>query len=142
MIYNINGAHYYNLIDYGVRNLAIYKDKVNALNVFPVPDGDTGTNMLLTLENGFSAIRDSSLPLNEMARTFARAVVFGARGNSGVIVSQFFKGMAESFYETENADFCEFASALEKGVEAAYKAVINPVEGDEFTYMIMPMRLK
>ena len=133
MIYNINGAHYYNLIDYGVRNLAIYKDKVNALNVFPVPDGDTGTNMLLTLENGFSAIRDSSLPLNEMARTFARAVVFGARGNSGVIVSQFFKGMAESFYETENADFCEFASALEKGVEAAYKAVTNPVEGTILT---------
>lgn len=133
MVYNINGAHYYNLIDYGVRNLAIYKDKVNALNVFPVPDGDTGTNMLLTLENGFSAIRDSSLPLGEMSRAFARAVVFGARGNSGVIVSQFFKGMSEYFYEIDSADFCEFASALEKGVQAAYKAVSNPVEGTILT---------
>lgn len=133
MIYNINGLHFYNLIDYGIRNLAIYKDKVNALNVFPVPDGDTGTNMMLTLQNGFAAMKDPSLPLYESARVFAREVAFGARGNSGVIVSQFFKGISEAFFETESVDFCEFVSALENGVKCAYSAVANPVEGTILT---------
>lgn len=133
MIYNINGTHFYNLLDYGIRNLAVYKDKVNMLNVFPVPDGDTGTNMLLTLQNGLAAIKDTKLSLGKMAQSFARAIVFGARGNSGVILSQFFRGMSESFYDLETADFCEFASALEHGVDSAYKSVANPVEGTILT---------
>ncbi len=133
MIYNINGLHFYNLLDYGIRSLAVYKDKVNALNVFPVPDGDTGTNMLLTLQNGFAAIEGSDIPLGEMAKTFARAVIFGARGNSGVIVSQFFRGLSESFYEKASADFCELVSALENGVACAYESVSNPVEGTILT---------
>ena len=95
MLYNIDGINFRNLLDYGIRSLAVYKDKVNALNVFPVPDGDTGTNMLLTLQNGYEAISETEASLGETARSFSRAIVFGARGNSGVIVSQFFRGLCE-----------------------------------------------
>ncbi len=133
MIYNINGVHFRNLIDFGIRSLAVYKDKVNALNVFPVPDGDTGTNMLLTLQNGFSAINNSEAALGETAKNFSRAVVFGARGNSGVIVSQFFRGLCEPFYGKETVDFCELVTALENGVQCAYKSVSRPVEGTILT---------
>ena len=94
MITQINGQHYRNLLDYGVRNLALYEDRVNALNVFPVPDGDTGTNMLVTLQSGFAAIQSSTAELPDAAKRFATAVSFSARGNSDVIVSQFFKGFS------------------------------------------------
>ena len=87
----INGARFRELINYGMKNLILNRDEVNALNVFPVPDGDTGTNMVLTLQNGASAMNSKSL--SENARSFSKAIVFGARGNSGVILSQFFKGL-------------------------------------------------
>ena len=90
MIKEINGQQYYDMIDYGIRNLSIHKERVNALNVFPVPDGDTGTNMLVTLQSGLGAVTDSDKALCDVSRKFARAVTFGARGNSGVILSQFF----------------------------------------------------
>ena len=90
MIHTINGQLYHNLIDYGIRNLVLYRDRVNGLNVFPVPDGDTGTNMILTLQNGYFAIKDKNQSLAEAAKNFASAIIFGARGNSGVITSQFF----------------------------------------------------
>ena len=133
MIHNINGIHFRNLLDYGIRSLAVYKDKVNALNVFPVPDGDTGTNMLLTLKNGFEAIKDENGSLDELTRLFSRAIIFGARGNSGVILSQFFRGMCEKLYDRESADFNELVTALENGVASAYKAVAKPVEGTILT---------
>ena len=133
MIKEINGQQYYDLIDYGIRNLSIYKDRVNALNVFPVPDGDTGTNMLVTLQSGLGAVTAEKKELSEVSRSFARAVTFGARGNSGVIVSQFFKGLSEQFYDSDIADYSQFIEALENGVKCAYLAVPQPVEGTILT---------
>lgn len=133
MIKEINGQQYYDLIDYGIRNLSIYRDRVNALNVFPVPDGDTGTNMLVTLQSGLCAVSDGKKELSDVSRKFARAVTFGARGNSGVIVSQFFKGLSESFYDSEIVDYHQFIEALENGVKCAYLAVPQPVEGTILT---------
>lgn len=133
MIKEINGQQYYDLIDYGVRNLSIYKDRVNALNVFPVPDGDTGTNMLVTLQSGLDGVEVGEKELSDISRQFARAVTFGARGNSGVIISQFFKGISETFYGLESINCIEFVEALENGVKCAYKAVPQPVEGTILT---------
>lgn len=135
MINTINGRHYINLIDYGIRNLTCHCEKVNQLNVFPVPDGDTGTNMVKTLQKGFSAIEGQAGELSELSKKFAKAVVFGARGNSGVIVSQFFKGFSESFAHLEHADCNAFLSALENGVSCAYRAVSHPVEGTVLTVL-------
>lgn len=133
MIKDFNGQQYYDLIDYGIRNLSVYKDRVNELNVFPVPDGDTGTNMLVTLQSGFSAVPAGEKILSDVCNRFARAVTFGARGNSGVIVSQFFKGISERFYGSEVADYRQFVDALENGVKCAYQAVPQPVEGTILT---------
>ena len=133
MIKQINGQQYYDLIDYGIRNLSLYKDRVNALNVFPVPDGDTGTNMLVTLQSGLGAVTAEKKELSEVSRSFARAVTFGARGNSGVIVSQFFKGLSENFYDSDIVDYSQFIEALENGVKCAYLAVPQPVEGTILT---------
>ena len=135
MITAINGSLFRNLIDYGIRNLILYRDKVNDLNVFPVPDGDTGTNMVKTLQNGFAVIAQEGDRLSELSKKFAKAVVFGARGNSGVIVSQFFKGFSECFYDVDQADCARFVSALERGVQCSYRAVSNPVEGTILTVL-------
>ncbi|MBO5249041.1 MAG: DAK2 domain-containing protein [Clostridia bacterium] len=135
MIQTINGRHYQSLIDYGIRNLMRHCDEVNDLNVFPVPDGDTGTNMVKTLQNGFNAIRGSTEELPALTRKFAKAVVFGARGNSGVIVAQFFKGFSEGLIDVTEADCIHIASALSSGVNAAYRAVAHPVEGTILTVL-------
>lgn len=135
MITQINGQHYRNLLDYGVRNLALYEDRVNALNVFPVPDGDTGTNMLVTLQSGFAAIQSSTAELPDAAKRFATAVSFAARGNSGVIVSQFFKGFSQLFFDENAVDYATVARAMENGVKCAYQAVPNPVEGTLLTVL-------
>ncbi len=135
MIKTINGRHYQNLIDYGIRNLMLYCDQVNDLNVFPVPDGDTGTNMVRTLQNGFHAIQGLTAELPELSRRFSKAVVFGARGNSGVIVAQFFKGFSEGLFDVTEADCRQVVSALEQGVNAAYRAVAHPVEGTILTVL-------
>lgn len=129
----IDGQEYRNLIDFGLRNLALYKDEVNTLNVFPVPDGDTGTNMVMTLQNGYIAIKESGQDLSEVSKKFANAIVFGARGNSGVIMSQFFKGISEYFFQMREADPSAFTAALKQGVECAYKAVSSPAEGTLLT---------
>ncbi|MBR5880744.1 MAG: DAK2 domain-containing protein, partial [Clostridia bacterium] len=135
MIHQIDGQHYKKLIDYGIRNLSIHKDYVNDLNVFPVPDGDTGTNMALTLQNGFAVIAEYDLSLREAAAKFAKAVVYGARGNSGVITSQFFKGFSEQLATADTADVHVLAEALDAGVKCAYGAVAQPVEGTILTVM-------
>ena len=134
MTYIINGQSFYNMLDYGIKNLTNSRDEVNALNVFPVPDGDTGTNMVLTLKNGFAAM-DENAKLSENAKKFAQAIVYGARGNSGVILSQFFKGFSECFCALDEADAFAFCIALKKGVKCAYSAVSNPAEGTILTVM-------
>ena len=129
----IDGQEFRGLIDYGLRNLALYKTEINTLNVFPVPDGDTGTNMVMTLQNGYNAIKDGDQSLSSVSKSFADAIVFGARGNSGVIISQFFRGFSECFFEKSEADLPEITKALEKGVECAYTAVSVPTEGTILT---------
>lgn len=133
MIYTISGQRFREMIDYGVRNLNIHRQIVNQLNVFPVPDGDTGTNMVTTIANGLNGVNASAPSLSDVAKGFADAVVFGARGNSGVIVSQFLKGVSETFFGREYADAQLFAAALENGVKCAYTAVATPVEGTILT---------
>lgn len=135
MTTKLDGTLYQNFIDYGIRNLSLYCDRVNELNVFPVPDGDTGTNMVKTLQNGFHAINGLTGDLPDLSRKFAKAVVFGARGNSGVITSQFFKGFSETLYSVEEADCTALAEALQAGVDCAYKAVAHPVEGTILTVL-------
>lgn len=137
MIYTqLDGALFCNLLDYGIRNLALHCDEVNAMNVFPVPDGDTGTNMVTTLSGGYRAITKPDAELAEVARQFAGAVVYGARGNSGVIVSQFFKGFSETFYapNAKRTIGCsEYVEALKQGICYAYDAVSRPTEGTILT---------
>ena len=133
MIEKINGICYKNMIDYGVRSLEIHCDILNSLNVFPVPDGDTGTNLVMTVKNGLRSIEDAGEEIAPVARKFAQAIVFGARGNSGVISSQFFKGISEYFSTVETVDIELFVRALEKGVTAAYAAVAVPSEGTILT---------
>ncbi len=135
MIRQLNGQHYHSLIDYGIRNLARHREYINDLNVFPVPDGDTGTNMVMTMQNGFCAIKNLQDGLPTLSKRFAGAVVLGARGNSGVILSQFFKGFSETFYELATADCPTFIAALERGVKSAYGAVASPVEGTILTVL-------
>ena len=134
----INGALFRALIDSGIRNLALHGKEVNDLNVFPVPDGDTGTNMVLTLKNGFRAIEDHETePLPDVAKAFSTAVLYGARGNSGVIISRFFKGFSDAFYEEgqDTVGISELVCALRRGTDEAYKAVSHPTEGTMLTVL-------
>ena len=99
---------------------------VNSLNVFPVPDGDTGTNMSLTILNGISEVTKSgSESLSTVAKIFSRGLLMGARGNSGVILSQLFRGMSQYIADKKEVNAKEFAEAIQNGVSIAYKAIIN-----------------
>lgn len=129
----IDGICFKNMVDYAVRNLNKHVKLVNQLNVFPVPDGDTGTNMVTTIHKGLMAVGESIVDLPSVSRKFARSVVFEARGNSGVIVSQFLKGVSEKFYDVDVVDGELFIEALEKGVQYAYSSVATPVEGTMLT---------
>lgn len=107
---------------------------VNSLNVFPVPDGDTGTNMNLTFSSGTDAVKQSSTEsVGEMGKVFEKGLLMGARGNSGVILSQIFRGFARSFRDKDELSGKDLAAAFDAGVETAYKAVMKPVEGTILT---------
>lgn len=107
---------------------------INDLNVFPVPDGDTGTNMSRTIESGIAKISNrDDVSLCDVASEFSRGSLFGARGNSGVILSQFFAGMCDSLADKETATATELAEAYIAGVRRSYAAVANPVEGTILT---------
>ncbi|MCY4447365.1 MAG: DAK2 domain-containing protein [Chloroflexi bacterium] len=112
-------------------------DAINALNVFPVPDGDTGINMLLTLRAATSAESPdaASATVGSMSSAIARGALLGARGNSGVIFSQFMKGLAGGLADCERADGAAFATALQAAADAGYQAVGNPVEGTMLSVM-------
>ena len=135
MIYTIDGVAFKNMVDYAVRNLNLHCKIVNQLNVFPVPDGDTGTNMVTTIHKSLLAIGESAKDLPSISQKFANSVVFEARGNSGVIVSQFFKGVAETFQNTAEIDSKLLIRGLEQGVSHAYSAVATPVEGTMLTVL-------
>ena len=120
----------------GLAELQAHKDEVDSLNVFPVPDGDTGTNMLMTMEGGTQAIGDAYPErVDDLLKRFARGVLLGARGNSGVILSQFFKGLAIGAEQKKTLTVPEFITAFSRGVEKAYESVITPTEGTILTVM-------
>ena len=118
----------------GANNLYNCYPEIDALNVFPVPDGDTGTNMNLTMASGAKEVFDSkNVEIGSVAKAFARGLLTGARGNSGVILSQIFMGFSEALNDKTKINAIEFANAFNMGKEAAYKAVIRPVEGTILT---------
>ena len=131
MIKELTGNSFYSMVENGIRNVGKNRKMLNDLNVFPVPDGDTGTNMLMTLKYGIQNCKNKD-DLSLCAKDFALSAVFGARGNSGVILSQFFKGLGEGLSESK-ADACLLCTALEKGAESAYRSVAKPVEGTMLT---------
>lgn len=132
MTQRINGTSFKIMIEYGVSNLNKHCQMINRLNVFPVPDGDTGTNMVVTIAKGLRSMQDSA-DLSVVAKSFADSIIYGARGNSGVIVAQFLKGISESFIGITEADTHALIDALGRGVTYAYNAVATPVEGTMLT---------
>ena len=131
---NINGLVFAKMIDLGARNLAKNAEKINSLNVFPVPDGDTGTNMNLSMSSGATETKANIVDsIGLLGKSFSRGLLMGARGNSGVILSQLFRGLSQYIEDKETIDAKEFASALNNGVQVAYKAVMKPVEGTILT---------
>ena len=130
----INGALYRSMVIEGALAIAEKKEQANELNVFPVPDGDTGTNMSMTMTSAMAEMEKLAEPsLAKAADATASALLRGARGNSGVILSLLFRGMAKKLRETEEADGRTLALALREGVDTAYKAVMKPAEGTILT---------
>ena len=130
----LNGQSLKQLFISGANNLYNHYPEIDALNVFPVPDGDTGMNMNLTMTSGSKEIQNrNDTNIYEIAKAFSRGLLMGARGNSGVITSQIFRGFAQGLEGKTEADAKAFSDALEKGVEVAYKAVVRPVEGTILT---------
>lgn len=130
----MDGILFRNLIVNGSVKLKNNMNRINDLNVFPVPDGDTGSNMSATMAAGANAVRNTEeKAIGVVAKALSRGMLMGARGNSGVILSQLFSGIAKSLVGKESIDVVEFAYALRSGVEQAYSAVIHPVEGTMLT---------
>ena len=133
MITKIDGSVFLELMYSGIKYLDIHRDTLNDLNVFPVPDGDTGTNMSMTLKCGYAAANNTKSTLSEVSQVFSSAAVFGARGNSGVILSQFIKGLSEEFKGHDYADSTLLSRALANGCSYAYASVAKPMEGTMLT---------
>ena len=130
----INGALYRSMVIEGALAIAEKKEQANELNVFPVPDGDTGTNMSMTMGSAMAEMEKLAEPtLAKAADATASALLRGARGNSGVILSLLFRGRAKKLRETDEADGRTLALALREGVDTAYKAVMKPAEGTILT---------
>ena len=130
----INGLVLAEMIDLGSKNLAKNAEKINSLNVFPVPDGDTGTNMNLSMSSGAKETAANVVEnIGELGKSFSKGLLMGARGNSGVILSQLFRGMSQHIADKKEIDAKEFAEAIQNGVSIAYKAIIKPVEGTILT---------
>ena len=130
----ITGKIFSEMVLNGYRDLKNHYETVNDLNVFPVPDGDTGTNIAATLTGGVNAMKDANFDsIGDVAEKLAGGMLLGARGNSGVIISQFFQGISEALSNLKTANVTQFASALRSGTSKAYEAVVHPVEGTVLT---------
>lgn len=130
----IDGYLFTQMMTAAAQNLKSNVAKVDALNVFPVPDGDTGTNMNLTLTSGVKEMQSKQeAHVGRTAKALAKGLLMGARGNSGVILSQLFRGFAKHVEQLEELDSHQFADALQQGIETAYQAVMKPVEGTILT---------
>ncbi len=133
-VLNLTSEEFKNMVAAGRTRLDDNTEYVNSLNVFPVPDGDTGTNMNLSFTSGAKAVKETdSDHLGEIAQALAKGLLMGARGNSGVILSQLFRGFAKEIQEHKTIDSKQFAAAFQNGVESAYNAVMKPVEGTILT---------
>lgn len=134
MTERISGNLFRDMIVYAASCVEAQKQKINELNVFPVPDGDTGTNMSMTVSAAARELETKSVKgLDDAASRVASAMLRGARGNSGVITSLLFRGLSRSLKEKKDASAAEFAAAMNEGVTAAYKAVMKPTEGTILT---------
>ena len=130
----ITGALFKQMVLHGAAAITAQKQAINDLNVFPVPDGDTGTNMSMTIGTAVTELRKiEPATLTKAADTTASALLRGARGNSGVILSLLFRGISKGLKGRETADAATFAAAMQEGVSAAYKAVMKPAEGTVLT---------
>ena len=130
----IDGQAFKRLVEAGLTWLRTNQQVVNSLNVFPVPDGDTGTNMSLTLQAAWNEVKDKgSRHLGEMAAAFSKGALMGTRGNSGVITSQILRGFSRGVHEKETLDVETFVRALGEARDTAYKGVVKPVEGTILT---------
>ncbi|RHW48319.1 hypothetical protein DS832_01775 [Bombilactobacillus bombi] len=130
----ITNNEFKDMIRMGSHRLGQNAKFVNSLNVFPVPDGDTGTNMNLTFQSGYQSVNEStSTHVGELAQSLSKGLLMGARGNSGVITSQIFRGFGKNIESKETLTAQELAAALVAGVQTAYKAVMKPVEGTILT---------
>ena len=130
----INGAELRRMIISAAASVEIHKQDLNELNVFPVPDGDTGTNMSMTINAASADLRKAEDPeLYAASKIAASAMLRGARGNSGVILSLLFRGLSKGLKGMETAGAAAFAAAMQEGVSAAYKAVMKPAEGTVLT---------
>lgn len=130
----INGQLLKQMLESGMNNLGNHSGEIDALNVFPVPDGDTGTNMFLTFSNGAKAVLDCKEDhVGKILKALSRGLLMGARGNSGVITSQIFRGIFQALEDNETVDALQLAHALVNGSRVAYRAVMRPVEGTILT---------
>ena len=130
----VNGEHLYYMMSNAANKLELQSEYVNSLNVFPVPDGDTGTNMSMTFRAAVKEIRGmDSKNIGEVSKKLAKGALMGARGNSGVILSQILRGISKGLEGKEEATASEFANALLEGSKSAYKAVMRPTEGTILT---------
>ena len=126
----INGHDFYNMVVNASNRLLEQSDFVNALNVFPVPDGDTGTNMSMTFKAAVKEIENiNTESIGEISKKLAKGALMGARGNSGVILSQILRGISKGLEGKKEVDVTEFAIAIQEGSKSAYKAVMRPTEG-------------
>ena len=131
---HISGALFKQMVLHGAAAITAQKQAINDLNVFPVPDGDTGTNMSMTIATAVEALRKTEpATVDQAASATASALLRGARGNSGVILSLLFRGLSKALKGHETADAATFSAALQEGVSAAYKAVMKPAEGTVLT---------
>lgn len=130
--FRLDSASFLAMIKQGASRLGASRAVINELNVFPIPDGDTGDNMYMTICSGCSSASEGG-SLSQVASSLAKGMLLGARGNSGVILSRIFSGISKGLQGLESADAFQFASALQKGVEESYKAVSIPVEGTMLT---------
>ena len=134
MIDKINGAAFKEMVLFGAACIAGQKQAINDLNVFPVPDGDTGTNMYLTIQTACAELNKAEpATIDDAAKITARGLLRGARGNSGVILSLLFRGMSKSLKGLTEADGAALAAAMQEGVATAYGAVMKPAEGTVLT---------
>ncbi|MBE6990713.1 MAG: DAK2 domain-containing protein [Ruminococcaceae bacterium] len=134
MTERISGGAFKQMVLFGAACITQQKQSINDLNVFPVPDGDTGTNMSLTIQTAAVELRRGDpATLDQAAKTTASALLRGARGNSGVILSLLFRGMSKTFKGMADADGADLAAAMTEGVATAYSAVMKPAEGTVLT---------